>query len=54
MNRDMWLGLIRHLLTAVGGFFVAKGTVDADTMNTAIGAGVTLGGAVWSVIDKRK
>lgn len=54
MNRDIWLGLARHLLTAVGGFFVARGTIDADTMSAAVGAAVTLGGAAWSVADKRK
>lgn len=54
MTREIWLGLARHLLTAVGGFFVARGTIDADAMNTAVGAAVTLGGVAWSVIDKRK
>jgi len=54
MNRDIWLGLARHFLTAFGGFFVAQGAIDADAMNTAIGAAVTLGGVAWSVIDKRK
>lgn len=54
MNRDVWLGLARHLLTTIGGFFVARGTIDADTVNTAVGAAVALGGVAWSVIDKRK
>ena len=54
MTRDMWLGLVRHLLTLIGGVFVAKGQIDADTVNTAIGAAVSLGGVAWSIADKRK
>jgi hypothetical protein len=54
MTRDMWLGLVRHLLTLIGGVFVAKGQIDADTVNTAVGAAVSLGGVAWSIADKRK
>jgi hypothetical protein len=54
MTRDMWLGLARHLLTLIGGVFVAKGQIDADTLNTAVGATVALGGTAWSIYDKRK
>jgi hypothetical protein len=53
MNNDIWLGLFRHLLTMVGGIFVAKGYVDADTLNTAIGATTTLAGVAWSIADKK-
>lgn len=54
MTREMWLGLARHLLTAAGGMLVAQGFTDADTMNQAVGAAITLGGAAWSVADKKK
>ena len=54
MTRDMWLGLARHVLTLLGGVLVARGQIDADTLNTAVGAAVALGGAAWSVADKRK
>ena len=54
MTRDMWMGVVRHVLTVVGGIFVAKGQIDADTMNTAVGAAVALGGIAWSIIDKKK
>jgi hypothetical protein len=53
MNRDMWLGIFRHFLTLVGGFFVAKGYVDADTVNTTVGAVSTLVGVGMSIADKR-
>jgi hypothetical protein len=53
MTREMWLGLARHVLTIIGGGFVAKGYVDASTADTIIGASIALGGAAWSVADKR-
>lgn len=53
MNRDMILGLVRHVLTFGGGYFVAKGYTDTATAETLISALVALGGAVWSVVDKK-
>ena len=53
MTKDMWLGLARHVLTLLGGILVARGSMDADTMNTVVGAAVTIGGAAWSVMDKK-
>lgn len=54
MTRDMWLGLARHLLTVLGGYFVAKGSIDSATADTIIGASIALGGAAWSVVDKKQ
>jgi hypothetical protein len=53
MKRDIILGFARHLLTAAGGFLVAKGNFDAADLDTIVGAAVTLAGAVWSALDKR-
>lgn len=53
MSRDMILGLLRHVLTLLGGVLVARGYTDDATMQTVAGAVVTLGGAVWSMLDKR-
>jgi len=54
MDGAIWMALVRHLLTALGGVLVAKGYTDADTMNSAVGAAVTLGGVGWSIVDKKK
>lgn len=54
MSAAMWMALARHILTAVGGVLVSKGYTDADTVNTAVGAAVTLGGIGWSFVDKKK
>ena len=53
MNWEMVAGLLRHLLTFGGGFAVAKGWFDEATMTALVGAFVTIGGAIWSMVAKR-
>lgn len=53
MTKDSILGLIRHILTFGGGFFVGEGLATTDELTTAVSAIVTLVGVVWSVIDKK-
>lgn len=52
MNKDQVLGLVRHVLTFLGGFLITKGVIDEATSIEAIGAIVTLIGSVWSVASK--
>lgn len=54
MPKEVWLGFARHILTFAGGLLVARGTVDAATAETVVGAVITLGGAAWSMADKKK
>lgn len=54
MNSEVVGGIVRHLLTAVGGYFVATGALDAGTLETAVGAAVTLVGVAWSIRAKRR
>ncbi len=53
MNQAAILGFIRHVLTFGGGYFVQKGLVTGDEVSTAVSAGVTLAGVIWSVLEKR-
>ena len=53
MNKEQILGLIRHLLTFVGGFLITKGVIDQGTSVEAIGAITTLIGTIWSVLSKK-
>ena len=46
--------LIRHGLTAAGGFLVAKGLASADQVGELAGAVVTLIGVVWSMTKNKK
>ena len=41
--------LIRHVLTAAGGFLVAKGLASADQIAELAGAVVSLAGIGWSI-----
>lgn len=47
-------GLIRHTLTAIGGFVVAKGLLEESLVQDAIGAILTLVGVIWSIAAKKK
>lgn len=46
--------LIRHVLSAAGGFLVAKGVVSADQLPEVIGAVITLAAAGWGFWSKKK
>lgn len=52
MKTDIILGLLRHILTIIGGYYVAKGTVDQGAVDTAVGAVTALVGVGWSIHDK--
>lgn len=54
MTKDQVLGLLRHVLTFGGGFMVTNGIFDEAGLSQAIGAVITLAGAVWSILDKKK
>lgn len=46
------LGSLRHLLTTIGGYWIALGVTDADQVTLMWGVGLTLAGAAWSWLDK--
>jgi len=46
--------LIRHGLTAAGGFLVAKGLASADQVNELAGAIIAVMGIVWSIRKNKK
>ena len=54
MTREMILGIVRHILTLGGGYFVARGQIDASTADTLVGSVISLGGVVWSIAEKGK
>jgi hypothetical protein len=54
MNAALVSALVRHVLTAVGGGFVASWGVDGATWEGIVGALATLGGLSWSIYDKRQ
>jgi len=52
MKMDIILGLIRHALTIVGGYYVARGKLDQGSADTIIGAASALIGVGWSIANK--
>ena len=53
MNPNL-ASLIRHGLTAAGGFLVAKGLASADQIGELAGAIVSIAGIAWSIFNNRK
>jgi hypothetical protein len=51
---DSIKSLIRHILSAAGGFLVAKGLVSADQLPEVVGAVITLLAAAWGILSKKK
>lgn len=54
MNKDIILGLLRHSLTFLGGMIVAKGIADQGQVADLIGGLMTMVGAIWSIMAKKK
>lgn len=52
MNWEQISSILRHILTFGGGFIVAKGWIDTETMTGIVGAIITIGGAIWAMINK--
>jgi hypothetical protein len=53
MNANI-ASLIRHILTAAGGFLVAKGLASADQVAELAGAAVSISGVAWSIFNNKK
>lgn len=47
------MGLLRHILTLVGGYLAAKFALEPSVIDGAIAAIVTIVGIVWSIVAKQ-
>lgn len=52
MDKAIVLGVVRHLLTSVGGAIASKGYVSGDEIDLLVGAIVTISGVAWSAYEK--
>lgn len=52
MNKEITLGIIRHVLTIVAGIFVSRGQLDPTDMQTIIGGVTGIAGIAWSIKHK--
>ena len=53
MNRGQLEGIVRHVLTFVGGILVIQGVVEESLLNELIGGVVALAGTLWSIFSKK-
>lgn len=53
MSSDQILGILRAILSAAGGFILAKGWVNAETWAWITGGVLTVGPSIWSWISNR-
>jgi len=54
MTAEQFAGIVRAIVAALGGYLVAKGLVDAETVATLAGVAATAGAAIWSFLSKKK
>lgn len=54
MNQDQVSGIIRHVLTTIGGITVMKGWMDEEAVFELTGLLMSIFGFVWSFTAKRK
>ena len=54
MKQQIILALVRHILTALGGVLVARGTLDDAGVQTIVGAILAILGVIWSAAHKVK
>jgi RsiW-degrading membrane proteinase PrsW (M82 family) len=53
MNAEYIGGIVRAIVSAIGGYLVGKGTIDSETAVAITGAAVTIATAIWSVWSKK-
>lgn len=52
-NKQVFSGLIRHVVTTFGGVMVANGYVTDGQLEILGGAAAIIFGCAWSAIDKK-
>lgn len=54
MDSSVVGGIVRTILASVGGVLATKGYIDDATLQACIGAIITLGTGIWSVVQKKR
>mgnify|MGYP003350585532 FL=1 len=53
MTSDQVAGILRAVLAAAAGYVAGKGLITAGVADQLVGAGVTIGVAIWSAFSKK-
>lgn len=54
MQKEQISGLVRHVLTGLGGYAVARGYADESVVIEAVGILSSITGLIWSIFTKDK
>jgi hypothetical protein len=54
LTKEQLLGIVRHVVTFVGGVLVTKGLIDNSMVQEILGGVTTLAGVIWSIVAKNK
>jgi hypothetical protein len=54
LTKDQLMGIVRHVITFVGGILITKGLIDDSILTEIVGGSVALSGAIWSIVSKNK
>jgi len=54
INKDQFLGVVRHVVTFIGGVLVARGKLDMGSVETIVGFITTVTGLIFSFIAPEK
>lgn len=52
MKQEQIQGIVRHTLSAIGGWLVYKGYAEASDVEAITGVILTLIATIWSVVSK--
>lgn len=52
VSSNVIMGILRHILTIVGGYLAAKFAINANMLDAGISAIVALVGISWSIVSK--
>ena len=53
MTKEQILGIVRHALTFIGGYFITKGMLTETLSAEIIGGVMGLIGTIWSITSKK-
>lgn len=52
-SKEAVMGVVRHIMTAGGGYFVGQGLLTQDALMQIVAGVVTLVGVLWSIRNKK-
>lgn len=52
METTIYLGIVRHLLTLLGGIIISKGYITQGAFDMIIGAILSIAPQIWSIVEK--